>query len=196
MSAEATLQQVWAFLLQVGSLSGLIAGLSLVYTILLNRVSLRIYIDQQRVQRELDLIDLSIRVRNPSPRRDTSIESFYIAYTSREEHERLWSLRLLTLFEASSITEIVVDKKEAAKKIEAVGRNIRIRAGTTRNFRVLFSCPKAEQYSQMRFEGRWRRNWPIELVVETTHRDFIIPIIYATRKSAEDAERWFFEFAR
>jgi hypothetical protein len=48
--------------------------------------------------------------------------------------------------------EIVVDKM-GEHKFEAVGRNIRIRAGTTRNFRLLFSRPKGEQYSQIRFEG-------------------------------------------
>jgi hypothetical protein len=99
---------------------------------------------------------------------------------------------VLTLFEASSIMEIVVDKKEAAQKFEAVGRNIRIRAGTTRNFRVLFSRPKGEKYSQIRLESGYQRYWPIKLVVETTHKEFVIPIFYP-RQDAEDVETWFFE---
>lgn len=191
MSTEATLQQIWSFLSQLGTLGGLIAILNLVYTILFNRVSLRIDIGTRGVYRERDLIELSIRVRNPSPRRDTSIESFYIACTSREEPERLWSIRLLRLFEASSIMEIVVDKKEAAQKFEAVGRNIRIRAGTTRNFRVLFPRPKGLIYNQIRLESGYQRYWPTKLVVETTHKEFVIPIFYP-RQDAEDVEIWFF----
>jgi len=197
MSTEPIPQQIWSLLLQVGSLSGLIAGLSLVYTILFNRVRLKIDVEYERVNKNQDSIELSIKVRNPSPRRDTSIESSYLTHTSRHIHERLWSPRLLTLFETTSIMEVIVDKKEAVEKLEAVGRNIRIRAGTTRSFRVLFSRPHFGQYSQIRWEGRWRRYWPIKLVLETTHKDLIIPVMsLLTRQQAEDVERWFFELWR
>jgi len=141
MLMEVTLEQSWGYLLQVGSLSGLAAILSLAYTILLNRLSLRIDIEREVVDREHGLIDLGIRVRNTSPGRDTSIESFFIAHTSTPEHEHFWSLRLLTLFQASSVTEVIFDQKEA----QPIGRNIRIRKGTTRNFRVLFCRPHGDQ---------------------------------------------------
>jgi len=194
MVMEVTLAELWGYLLQVGSLGGLVGILSLAYTILLNRVSLRIDVECERVDREHGLIDLSIRVRNKSLGRDTSIESFYIASTSLPVHEHFWSLRLLTLFQASSITEVIFDRKEALEKIQAVGRNIRIRKGATRNFRVLFSRPHRQEYSQMRFEREWHRYWPVKLVVETSHKDLVIPIIqpHLSRRAADEVATWFF----
>jgi hypothetical protein len=192
---EITVEQFWAYLLQGGSIGGLVAFVSLVYQVLFNRVDLRIDVQREFVQREQGLIDLRIRVKNKSPLRDTSIGTFYVGYTSLPEHEHFYSTRVLYFFRASSIEEVVFDKKESKEKVQPVGRNVRMTRGAMKDFIVRFSRPRSDEYSTQVFEGEWHRYWPIKLLVETTHRDFIIPLLQPSRQAAEDAEGWFFGLA-
>jgi len=180
--------QGWRIFLVGGSLGGWIAGLSLTYTILFNRLQLKIHLGDVHIDRDHGLMDVKIRIRNTSPRRDTSIESIHLGNTTTDVHERPWSPRILWLREASSVME------KRVEKLEEVGRNIKIRAGTTRDFEARFSRPGFGQFMPLRFEGRWRRYWPMKLVVETTHRAFVIPVQFPGGRQAADSVRdWFWK---
>jgi hypothetical protein len=180
------LQQAWSLFLLFGSLSGWVAVLSLGYQWRFNRLDLKIDLERVRVERgdedRQGGIEVCVRMRNRSARRDTSIEAIDLAIMTKGEG--FLPEMFGWLVDAFSV------KEKRGQNLEEVNQNIKIEANTTRNFEIQFHRPRAGRSLPLRIEGRWRKHRPLKLVVDTTHRTYTTPVGFL---SIESVGHWFME---